>query len=121
MADDVLFFLDRFYGNISGRSRSGSMSESDSRPLSRNRSRTNSFSNSEGFKVEGMTSLPPPAPIEEASIVEKEPAVKNVTSRRIFRIDDIDEDDEQEEEDSNLDQLAVAEGLSNHNESKKDI
>lgn len=115
MADDVFFFLDKFYGNISGRSRSGSVSESDSKPSSRNRSRTNSFTNMslEGFKVEGMTSLP----VDESVIINEstKPIIaRNVTSRRMFRIDDVDEEDDEEE----LGQLAVAEG---YQEDKKDI
>ncbi|KAG2231461.1 hypothetical protein BDF21DRAFT_418831 [Thamnidium elegans] len=116
MADDVLYFLDRFYGNISGRSRSGSFSETDSRPLSRNRSRTNSFSNGEGFKVEGMTSLPTPSTNEEEDN-NKSVTTKSLTSRRIFRIDDIDEENDEEEE-SKMDHLAVAEG---YEETRKDI
>jgi glycerol-3-phosphate O-acyltransferase/dihydroxyacetone phosphate acyltransferase len=76
LSDDVFYFLDRVYTGISGRSRSGSVSESDSR----NRSRANSIS-SEGFKVEGMTSTDD----------------KGVTPRRIFRIDDVDEDDDEDE------------------------
>lgn len=99
VADDVFFFLEKFYG----RSRSGSVSESDSKPSSRNRSRTNSFTNMsmEGYKVEGMTSLP----VEEQVAHDVKPVIaRNVTSRRMFRIDDVEEEDEEE-----LGQLAVAE------------
>ncbi|KAI8988929.1 hypothetical protein BDB01DRAFT_574944 [Pilobolus umbonatus] len=99
LAEDVYFFLDKFYGNISGRSRSGSMSESESRPMSRNRSRTNSFT-SDVFKVEGMTSIPQPNTSSDSNM-------KSLTSRRIFRIDDVDED---EEEEKKMGKLAVTEG-----------
>lgn len=101
MADDVFFFLDKFYNNISGRSRSGSVSESDSKPSSRNRSRTNSFTSLEGYKVEGMTSLPTEQEENKPLLV-----ARNVTSRRMFRIDDVEEEDDEEE----LGQLAVAQG-----------
>ncbi|KAG2210538.1 hypothetical protein INT47_002480 [Mucor saturninus] len=104
MADDVFFFLDKFYNNISGRSRSGSVSESDSKPSSRNRSRTNSFTSLEGYKVEGMTSLPSVEGEEAKPLL----VARNVTSRRMFRIDDVEEEEDDEEE---LGQLAVAEGL----------
>lgn len=124
MADDVFFFLDKFYGNISGRSRSGSISESDSRSASRVRSRANSIS-SEGFKVESMTSLPPPAPhhipdhpMDDFSQLQNHET--KVTSRRIFRIDDVEEDEEEEdaEEEHVLSKLAVAE---KQEEAKKDV
>jgi glycerol-3-phosphate O-acyltransferase/dihydroxyacetone phosphate acyltransferase len=119
MADDVFFFLDKFYGNISGRSRSGSVSESDSRSASRVRSRANSIS-SEGFKVESMTSLPPQhnnipdLHVEDYSSQQLQKNETKVTSRRIFRIDDVDEDDDEEEEHV-VGKLAVPE------EAKKDV
>ena len=125
MADDVFFFLDKFYGNISGRSRSGSVSESDSRSASRNRSRTNSIS-SEGFlKVEGMTSLPNNnnnnIPDDNATVApviiqdQKPPNSKPLTSRRIFRIDDVeDEEEEEDQEDHIVHKLSV-------NDNKKDV
>ncbi|KAL9536881.1 hypothetical protein MBANPS3_012289 [Mucor bainieri] len=112
MADDVFFFLDRFYGNISGRSRSGSVSESDSRSASRNRSRANSISNEGFIKVEGMTSLPnannnipndhaaaaaAATPVITISDHQTSPSTKPLTSRRIFRIDDVEEDEDEEE------------------------
>lgn len=118
MADDVFFFLDKFYGGISGRSRSGSVSESDSRTTSRNRSRANSTSSMDGFKLEAMTSLPPPA-VEDIKL-DKPKLVKNRSSRRIFRIDDVDEEEEDQEEDqeSDLSQLAIAQYPP---ESRKDV
>ncbi|RCI06909.1 hypothetical protein CU098_012907 [Rhizopus stolonifer] len=88
-------FLDKFYFNISGRSRSGSVSESDSR----SRSRTNSIS-SEMFKIEGMTSLPQKQPIPELVITS--PHDQKLLSRRIFRIDDVEEDEDDEERDGKL-------------------
>ncbi|KAL7318356.1 Glycerol-3-phosphate/dihydroxyacetone phosphate acyltransferase [Mucor circinelloides] len=129
MADDVFFFLDRFYGNISGRSRSGSVSESDSRSVSRNRSRANSISNEGFIKVEGMTSLPnnnnnipddyvataAAAPVITISDHQKTPGTKPLTSRRIFRIDDVEEDEEEDdEEDHAVQKLSVS-------DSKKDV
>jgi glycerol-3-phosphate O-acyltransferase/dihydroxyacetone phosphate acyltransferase len=104
MTDDVFFFLDRFYG---GRSRSGSVSESDSRSMSRNRSRASSISSMDGFKLEGMTSLPA---VEEGAVVTSDN--NKAKTRRIFRIDDVDEDDDE------LSHLAVAQG---HPETKKDV
>lgn len=132
MADDVFFFLDRFYNNISGRSRSGSVSESDSRSASRNRSRANSISSESFIKVEGMTSLPnnnthnipddhvtaaaAAAPVITISDHQKYPtSTKPLTSRRIFRIDDVEEDDEEEdEEDHAVQKLSVG-------DNKKDV
>lgn len=125
MADDVFFFLDRFYGNISGRSRSGSVSESDSRSASRNRSRANSISNEGFIKVEGMTSLPSnnnipddhvaAAPVITISDQQKLPSTKPLTSRRIFRIDDVEEDEEEEDEDDHaVQKLSVG-------DNKKDV
>ncbi|KAI8641010.1 hypothetical protein BD408DRAFT_418933 [Parasitella parasitica] len=125
MADDVFFFLDKFYGNISGRSRSGSVSESDSRPASRNRSRANSVSNESFIKVEGMTSLPdnnniPDDDIAPAPLVIQDEAPsgsnKSLTARRIFRIDDVEEDDEEEEEDQQVTVHKLSVG-----DSKKDV
>ncbi|CEP11763.1 hypothetical protein [Parasitella parasitica] len=123
MADDAFYFLDKFYGNISGRSRSGSVSESDSRPASRNRSRANSISNESFIKVEGMTSLthnnntipddhaaaaaaaaaPAPAPASFTT-QDQNPSGSNksLTARRIFRIDDVEEDDEEEDDDQHI-------------------
>ncbi|KAI8881524.1 hypothetical protein K501DRAFT_324464 [Backusella circina FSU 941] len=111
-SDDAFYFLDKFYG---GRSRSNSISESDSRPVSRNRSRTNSFTNmSEGFKVEGMTS------INNTSASGNHLEVPNKTKlRRIFRIDDVDEDEEEDEEDTKMGRLAVSEN--NISEDRKDV
>jgi hypothetical protein len=124
MADDVFFFLDKFYGNISGRSRSGSVSESDSRTVSRVRSRTNSIS-SEGFKVESMTSLPPQHNIPDLHIEDysqQQLVQKNetkATSRRMFRIDDVEEDEEEDaEEERTVSKLVVAE---KQEEAKKDV
>jgi len=128
MADDVFFFLDRFYGNISGRSRSGSVSESDSRSVSRNRSRANSISNEGFIKVEGMTSLPnnnnnipddhvaaAAAPVITISDHQKTSGTKPLTSRRIFRIDDVEEDEEEDdEEDHAVQKLSIS-------DSKKDV
>ena len=134
MADDVFFFLDKFYSGFSGRSRSGSVSESDSRSHSRNRSRTNSHSGSisggsssnlalDGFKVEGMTSLPqqPPAIVISQDDAKKtEPIIaKNISTRRIFRIDDVDEEEEEDEED--VRNLAVANNTYQEADTKKDV
>ncbi|CAO3634555.1 unnamed protein product [Mucor hiemalis] len=121
IAEDVSFFMERFYG----RSRSGSVSESDSRSVSRNRSRANSTSSStmDGFKVEAMTSLPnniPPVVDETESLIKldhKPLLAKNISTRRIFRIDDVDEEEEEEEEE--LNHLAIAQGLAH--ESRKDV
>ncbi|KAI9033557.1 hypothetical protein CLU79DRAFT_724298 [Phycomyces nitens] len=88
-ADDF-YFLDRFtsFRSNGARSRRGSTSEetsfdqigSSSKQSSRNRSRAGSFVNGllsmEGFKIESMTSLPPPS---------------KTSQRPIFRIDDIEE------------------------------
>lgn len=131
IAEDVSFFMERFYGSISGRSRSGSVSESDSRTISRNRSRANSISSSsmDGFKVEAMTSLPnniPPSIVvdETESLIKldhKPLIAKNISTRRIFRIDDVDEEEEEEDEEE-LNHLAVAQGIAAaQQESRKDI
>ncbi|KAG0166094.1 hypothetical protein DFQ30_007588 [Apophysomyces sp. BC1015] len=85
-ADDVFFFMNRQDGSISGRSRSGSASESDSRPTSRGRSRANSV---EGFKVEALTSLR---------------SRRNV-KRPVFKIEDVDEE---EDHDEGVDGLTIA-------------
>ncbi|OBZ91192.1 hypothetical protein A0J61_00763 [Choanephora cucurbitarum] len=95
-SDEEDGFFDKFYFNISGRSRSGSVSESDSR----NRSRSNSASH-ELLKIEGMTSLPS---ITQRHIPELIVTSTNdrKLSRRIFRIDDIDEKElEEDDDDSN--------------------
>ncbi|KAI9270869.1 hypothetical protein BY458DRAFT_456174 [Sporodiniella umbellata] len=79
VADDVFFYLDK--SGISGRSRSGSVSESES-IYSRPRSRSSSFSSncstagSEGFKVEAMT----PTSTETGNL-----------KKRMFRVGDADE------------------------------
>ncbi|KAI7904725.1 uncharacterized protein BX663DRAFT_530203 [Cokeromyces recurvatus] len=119
IADDVLYFLDKF----SGRSRSGSVSESDSRPISRNRSRVNSFSSSDGefIKVEAMTSLPTHHSTSSNMLYHNTSDTNTsktmLTSRVIFRIDDVDEEEEERE----LDDLAVTEGRQQQRETKKDI
>ncbi|KAI8987852.1 hypothetical protein BDF20DRAFT_904750 [Mycotypha africana] len=97
MADDVFFFLDKFYNNISGRSRSGSISGGES---SRNRSRSNSISSigsNEGFiKVEAMTIHQNHTANGEITEKISEESDKQLRSRRsIFRIDDIEEDTEE--------------------------
>ncbi|KAI9473901.1 MAG: hypothetical protein EXX96DRAFT_579809 [Benjaminiella poitrasii] len=125
IADDVLYYLDKF----SGRSRSGSVSESDSRSVSRNRSRTNSISSSTsdgGFiKVEAMTSLPGPQPYPANNIphhditMNDNTSKKSLTTRIIFRIDDVDEEDERDDQDYHVDSLAVNE--EQRHESKKDV
>lgn len=137
ITDDVFFYLDKFYGGISGRnSRSGSVSESDSKSVSRNRSRNNSISSSsaaapvatapaivvgDGFKIEGMTptatsnNIIPSITVQEIK-EENGKTAKNVTSRRIFRIDDVEEEEEEEEE-QELNKLAITQ----QEESKKDI
>ncbi|KAF7730269.1 hypothetical protein EC973_002512 [Apophysomyces ossiformis] len=86
-ADDVFFFMNKQDGSISGRSRSGSISDSDSRPGSRGRSRANSI---DGFKVEGMTSL----------------RNRRNVQRPVFKIEDVDEEDHEEE---GVDKLNIAE------------
>ncbi|KAI8375139.1 hypothetical protein BD560DRAFT_349893 [Blakeslea trispora] len=88
-------FFDKFYFNISGRSRSGSVSESDSR----NRSRSNSISG-DLLKIEGMTSLPsiPQRYIPELVVTTTD---DRKLSRRIFRIDDVDEKELEEDEEDN--------------------
>ncbi|ORE11660.1 hypothetical protein BCV72DRAFT_283866 [Rhizopus microsporus var. microsporus] len=117
VADDVFFYLDK--SGISGRSRSGSASESDTRPHSRNRSRNNSFSSSstigsvtEGFKLEGLTPTN-----NTLTVPDDNNKKRKATARRIFRIDDVDEDDQEVK----LGNLAVSEHIIVTDETKKDI
>ncbi|KAG1427590.1 hypothetical protein G6F58_000962 [Rhizopus delemar] len=101
VADDVFFYLDK--SGISG-----SLSDSDTRPHSRSRSRTNSFSSvnsstADVFKVEGMTS----------TLTVPDEKKSRTIARRIFKIDDVEEDDE-----TKLGSLAVSEPA---DENKKDV